>query len=363
MTGILLSKSFGRQRYEIGRFRGENERLTGLQIRQTMIGRSFFAVVGTFFSITPALVYLVAGWQLSRNPAADLRRHDRGVHHAAVAAVLPDRLDAAGLHGGAVLHGAVRPDLRVPRHAAGDQGRTGRRHARSRATWRVACGSGTSGSGTTSPPRRRRCACRGGRRHPTSTSAASGRWTAWTSTIEPGQLAALVGPSGAGKTTITYLVPRLYDVQEGSVRDRRARRAEDRAGVARRHHRRRHAGDLPVPHHDPAQPPVRASRRHAGGAGGRRARGQHPRPDRGAARGLRHDGGGARLQAVRRREAAARDRPRDPEGSADPDPGRGDVVAGHARPSGWCRRRWSRSCTAARRSRSRTGCPRSCRPT
>jgi ATP-binding cassette subfamily B protein len=36
--------------------------------------------------------------------------------------------------------------------------------------------------------------------------------------IEPGQLAALVGPSGAGKTTITYLVPRLYDVQGGAVR-------------------------------------------------------------------------------------------------------------------------------------------------
>jgi ATP-binding cassette subfamily B protein len=35
--------------------------------------------------------------------------------------------------------------------------------------------------------------------------------------IEPGQLAALVGPSGAGKTTMTYLVPRLYDVQEGAV--------------------------------------------------------------------------------------------------------------------------------------------------
>jgi ATP-binding cassette subfamily B protein len=36
--------------------------------------------------------------------------------------------------------------------------------------------------------------------------------------IEPGQLAALVGPSGAGKTTITYLVPRFYDVQDGVVR-------------------------------------------------------------------------------------------------------------------------------------------------
>jgi ATP-binding cassette subfamily B protein len=37
-------------------------------------------------------------------------------------------------------------------------------------------------------------------------------------TARPGQLVALVGPSGSGKTTTTYLIPRLYDVDAGSVR-------------------------------------------------------------------------------------------------------------------------------------------------
>src|SRR5215213_10086368 len=64
VSGMLLSKAFGRQGRAIADFQAINERLTLLQIKQQMIGRWFFMIIGTFFSVTPAFVYWYAGVQI-----------------------------------------------------------------------------------------------------------------------------------------------------------------------------------------------------------------------------------------------------------------------------------------------------------
>ena len=217
VSGILLSKAFGRQRFEIGRFRSENERLTGFQIRQTMIGRSFFAIVGTFFSITPALVYLVAGWVIA----------DRGLGQAGITAgtivaftTLQSRLFfpigsmlqvSTEVQSSLALFDRIFEYLDLPHEiqdapdAVAVDAVTG--HVRLRnVRFRyeeppegIPVSPDTSPLGDDDPVPR--------------------EWTLEDVDLDirPGQLAALVGPSGAGKTTVTYLVPRLYDVQEGAV--------------------------------------------------------------------------------------------------------------------------------------------------
>jgi ATP-binding cassette subfamily B protein len=217
VSGILLSKSFGRQRHEIGRFRDENQRLTGLQIRQTMIGRSFFAVVGTFFSITPALVYLVSGWVLSNDP--------NGINYGDIVAftTLQSRLffpigsmlqvstevqSSFALFDRIFEYLDLRHDIEDAPNAvtldpATVRGAVELRDVRFRYEEPAeAMAASPEDEASTPPP-----------------EGVPREWTldGISMRIEPGQLAALVGPSGAGKTTITYLVPRLYDVQQGSV--------------------------------------------------------------------------------------------------------------------------------------------------
>jgi ATP-binding cassette subfamily B protein len=60
VSGVLLTKTFGQQATATARFRELNRRLARLQFRQAMVGRWFFMIIGTIFSIIPAFVYLLA---------------------------------------------------------------------------------------------------------------------------------------------------------------------------------------------------------------------------------------------------------------------------------------------------------------
>jgi ATP-binding cassette subfamily B protein len=269
VSGILLSKSFGRQRHEIGRFRDENQRLTGLQIRQTMIGRFFFAVVGTFFSITPALVYLVAGWvmsngsdvlsagdlvafttlqsrlffpigqmlQVSTEVHSSLALFDRIFEYLDLENEIEDAPDAVEL-AHAEVQGRVEFDgiwFRYEEPAAGtpggvevsgeaEAGADAAAAAEARGVEAEIAQAQLLPAGAPEPPDGAAVAARVGSGLDGRLEDAEGRerrdWTLDDVSLEikPGQLAALVGPSGAGKTTMTYLVPRLYDVQRGAVR-------------------------------------------------------------------------------------------------------------------------------------------------
>ncbi len=65
VSGVLLAKVFNRTDVEIQRYQRENRRQTRLQVKNAMTGQTFFSIVSTFFGLTPAIVYLVAGFLIN----------------------------------------------------------------------------------------------------------------------------------------------------------------------------------------------------------------------------------------------------------------------------------------------------------
>ena len=179
----------------------------------------------------------------------------------------------------------------------------------------------------------------------------------------PGQTVALVGSTGAGKSTFAKLVARFHDPTEGRVTHRRPRPARRHAALAARAAGHRPAGGVPVQRHDRRQHRLRPS--------GRDATRTSARPRAPSARDAfieaLPDGYdtevGERGAALSRGAAPARRlRPRADRRPAHPRPRRGDLqrrrahrVAHRGRPAAAARR-------AAPRSSSPTACPRSAAP-
>lgn len=69
VSGILLSKVYNRQRLEAQRYGQENRNQIRLQVQQAMSGQWFFGLVTVIMSSVPAVIYLAAGWLLTRGEA------------------------------------------------------------------------------------------------------------------------------------------------------------------------------------------------------------------------------------------------------------------------------------------------------
>jgi ATP-binding cassette subfamily B protein len=65
VSGALLTKTFGRQEREVGRFTTTARELMKLEMRRTMLGQAFWVVTQTFWAVAPALVYYLGGERLA----------------------------------------------------------------------------------------------------------------------------------------------------------------------------------------------------------------------------------------------------------------------------------------------------------
>jgi ATP-binding cassette subfamily B protein len=198
------------------RFRSENRQVADLSIRAAMVGRVLFAMVQVFFSIAPALVYLVSAFVIYHSSGLS-----SGITAGTIVAIttLQSRLFfpigqmlqvSVEVQSSLALFERIFDYLEIPQDivdapdaVALPSRRAGAEIELDHVYFRYDPAHLTT----------QRSAAHADQEAPRPWAIED-----LDLRIAPGQLAAIVGPTGAGKTTISYLIPRLYDVTLGGVR-------------------------------------------------------------------------------------------------------------------------------------------------
>jgi ATP-binding cassette, subfamily B, bacterial len=191
VSGILLMKTFGRQADESNRFRGVADQVRGLNIRRAMVGRWFMMAMGLFGSIGPAVVYWYGGHEVMGGDTT------LGTV-VALAGLLPRLFGPVtsllnvnvNVLSSLALFERIFDYLDLEPEIAEGPDAVELKHARGSIELKNVSFSYLDGQTVLRDV---------------------------SLEVEAGGFAALVGPTGAGKTTIAYLVPRLYDVDRGQV--------------------------------------------------------------------------------------------------------------------------------------------------
>jgi ATP-binding cassette subfamily B protein len=191
VSGVLLMKTFGRQDDESMRFRDVAARVRWLNIRRALVGRWFMMAMGLFGALAPAVVYWYGGHRVMGGEAT------LGTV-VALAGFLPRLFGptAALLNVNVQVLSSLALFERIFEYLDLEPEITDRPGARPLSNVR----------GAVSLSNVRFSYSRDAEvLHDVSID------------VPAGAFAAFVGPTGAGKTTIAYLVPRFYDVDSGQV--------------------------------------------------------------------------------------------------------------------------------------------------
>lgn len=236
VSGAMLVKLFGREKQEMSRFSKDAIMVRDIGVRSAVVGRTFFMMLGVVGAVGTAVVYWVGGYMaisdvltvgtivalgsyltqvysplmaLTNAPvefAQSLVSFERVFEVLDIPVEIEEKPGALPL---AKVHGRIQfENVSFSYQKAGQKAsleevvRMGRGGDQSALLKR---GKERQNGQTTDETDEQ--------------TAASVRYALQNIcfTIEPGQLVALVGPSGAGKTTVTYLLPRLYDPVDGRI--------------------------------------------------------------------------------------------------------------------------------------------------